>query len=188
MTLLNALGVLVSRRVRAVLSIGMVLGIGVVGTLALWSSSVATQSGVFTTATVSILADGSKAAAFTFSPTGLLPGQSAAKVIAVSNSGTAAITYSAAVASSNALGQAMTLTVVPGASATNGVCGSGTKIADGIAVSATATTFSTNRGPLAASGGAENLCVQVNLPLTADASVAGTTGTVVLTFTGSAGT
>lgn len=184
----RVLAAVVSRRTRALLSIGMVVGISVVGTLALWSSTVSTRSGVFTTATINILADGSKASTFTFSPSGLLPGKSAAKVVAVTNTGSAPLTYSAAVSSSTTLGRALTLTVVAGATASNGVCGAGTSLTSGSAITATATTFATNRGPLAATNGSENLCVQVTLPLTADASLADTSGTVVFTFTGSAGT
>ncbi|WP_299575149.1 SipW-dependent-type signal peptide-containing protein [uncultured Williamsia sp.] len=184
----RVLAAAISRRTRALLSIGMVVGISVVGTLALWSSTVSTRSGVFTTATINLLADGAKASTFTFTPSGLLPGQSAAKVVAVTNTGTAPLTYSAAVSSPDSLGRAMTLTVVAGATAANGVCGSGTLLTSGTAITATATTFATNRGPLAATNGAENLCVQVGLPLAADASLAGTAGSVALTFTGSAGT
>lgn len=185
---LRALGLaLISRRFRAVLSVGMVLGIGVVGTLALWSSTVTTNSGTFTTATISILADNSKSATIAFAPNGLLPGKSAAKVITVSNAGTTALQYSAAVASSDALGQGMTLTVVPNAAATNGVCSAGTALTTGAAITASPVTFVTGRGPLAAATGAENLCVQVTLPIGAPATVAGTSGTITLTFTGTAG-
>lgn len=184
---MRLLALLVSRRTRAVLSIGMVVGISVVGTLALWSSTVTTRSGQFTTATITILADGTKSSTFAFAPTGLLPGQSAARVVAVSNTGSAALTYSAAVSSPDALGRGMTLTVVPGATAANGSCGTGTPLTTNSAITGTPTTFVTNRGPLAAVTGAENLCVEVDLPTTADGALAGTSGSVVLTFTGSAG-
>lgn len=184
----RVLAAAISRRTRAILSIGMVVGISVVGTLALWSSTVSTRSGVFTTATINLLADGSKASTFTFTPSGLLPGKSAAKVVAVSNTGTTALTYAAAVSSPDALGRAMTLTVVAGATASNGLCGAGTSLTSGTAITSTPTTFVSNRGPLAATNGSENLCVQITLPLTADASLAGTSGSVALTFTGSAGT
>ncbi|MGJ0119638.1 SipW-dependent-type signal peptide-containing protein [Williamsia sp. MIQD14] len=185
---LRALGfAFISRRFRAVLSVGMVLGLGVVGTLALWSNSVTTTSGTFTTATISILADNTKSANIAFEPNGLLPGKSAAKVITVSNSGSTALRYSAAVASADALGKGMTLTVIPGATASNGVCSAGTALTSGSAITATPTTFVTGRGPLAAANGAETLCVQVNLPITALATLAGTSGTITLTFTGTAG-
>ncbi|MGU3292549.1 SipW-dependent-type signal peptide-containing protein [Williamsia sp. M5A3_1d] len=185
---LRALGLaLISRRFRAVLSVGMVLGLGVVGTLALWSSTVTTQSGTFTTATISILADNSKSATFAFSPSGVLPGRSAAKVITVSNAGSTALQYSAAVSSADVLGRGMTLTVVPTSTSANGVCGTGTALTTGTAITATPTTFVTGRGPLAATSGAETLCVQVNLPIDAPATLAGTSGTITLTFTGTAG-
>ena len=190
-TWLRAAGIaLISRRFRALLSIGMVIGISVVGTLALWSTTVNTQSGVFTTATINIAANDVKAATFNFSPTGLLPGQSAAQVVRVTNSGSAAFSYSAAVQSPSTLGQGMTLTAVAGATATNGVCGTGTSVTTGTTIGSGATTFASNRGPLAATNGIENLCLQLNLPGGpggAAANLAGISGTVLFTFTATAG-
>lgn len=187
-TWLRAAGIaLISRRFRALLSIGMVIGISVVGTLALWSTTVNTQSGVFTTASINIAANDVKAASFAFSPTGLLPGQSAAQVVKVTNTGSTAFSYSAAVQSSSALGQGMTLTVVAGATASNGACGAGTSLATGTAIGAGATTFASNRGPLAATSGVENLCLQLTLPSGAGSNLAGTSGTVLFTFTATAG-
>ncbi|MDV7133202.1 hypothetical protein [Williamsia muralis] len=180
---------LISRRLRAILSIGMVIGISVVGTMALWSSTVSTQSGVFTTATIDIhiLDNGTETASFAFAPVGLLPGQSAAKVITVSNTGSAAFTYNALVSSANALGQGMTLKVVAGATATNGTCGTGTTLTTSATITSTATAFFTGRGPVAASGGTDALCLQLSLPITALASLAGTSGSVVFTFNAGAG-
>lgn len=179
---------LISRRTRAVLSMGMVIGIAVVGTLALWSSTVSTRSGEFTTATITILADGVKSASFAFAPSGILPGQSAAKVVTVSNTGTAPFRYTASVSSADALGQGVTLTAVAGATASGGTCGPGTVLTTAKSITSTASAFATGRGPVAATSGTDPLCVQLNLPTTAPASLAGTSGSVLFTFTASAGT
>jgi hypothetical protein len=165
----------------------MVIGISVVGTLALWSSTVSTQSGPFTTATINIFADNSKNATFAFAPTGLLPGKSAAKVVTVTNTGTAPLTYSALVSSADALGLGMTLTVVAGATATNGTCGAGGTVTSNKAITATPTVYATGRGPVAALTGTDSLCVQLSLPITAPATLAGTSASVVFTFNASAG-
>ena len=186
--------VLISRRLRAVLSIGMVIGISVVGTLALWSSTVNTRSGQFTTATISIfaddvVADDTKTATFAFAPSGLLPGQSAAKVVTVTNTGSAALTYTALVSSGNALGRGMRLTVIPGATAAaNGTCSAGTALTTNTAITATPTAFTTGRGTVAATNGSDPLCLQLTLPPDAPANLAGTSGSVLFTFNGSAGT
>lgn len=189
MAWLRAAGlVLISRRLRAVLSIGMVIGIGVVGTLALWSSTVNTRSGVFTTATINVLADGVKSGSFTFAPSGILPGQSAAKVVTVSNTGSASFTYTASASSGNALGQGVTLTAVAGATTSSGICGPGTTLTTAKAITATPTAFATGRGPVAPTSGTDTLCFQLNLPLTAPANLAGTSGSVLFTFNATAGT
>lgn len=180
--------VLISRRLRAVLSIGTVIGIGVVGTMALWSSSVNTRSGEFTTATINILADGVKGASFSFAPAGILPGQSAAKVVTISNSGTAAFTYSAAVSSADPLGQGVTLTAVAGATVSGGTCTGGAVLTTAKSITGTASAFTTGRGPVAANSGTDVLCFQLNLPIDASVNLAGTQGSVLFTFTASAGT
>lgn len=181
--------VLISRRFRALLSVGMLVGVSVVGTLALWSSTVATQSGVFTTATINIQANTSKNATLIFAPTGILPGQSTATLVTVTNTGSAAFQYRTAAGSSTALGQAMTVTAAAGGTATGGKCTGGTSLATNSAITAstTPTTFMTGRGPVAATTGTDTICIQLNLPLTAQANLAGTTGSVVFTFTASAG-
>ncbi|MGO3328170.1 MAG: hypothetical protein ACTIMF_16480, partial [Gordonia sp. (in: high G+C Gram-positive bacteria)] len=56
-----------SRRVRAVLACGVLLGTGTIGTTALWSTSAATVSGQFTTAALEIKANGVKEYTFAFS-------------------------------------------------------------------------------------------------------------------------
>ena len=183
-----AASLLISRKFRALLSVGMLVGVTVVGTLALWSSTVATQSGVFTTATINIQANTSKNASLTFAPSGILPGQSTASLVTVTNTGSTAFQYAASAGSSTALGQAMTVTAAAGATATGGKCTGGTSLATNSAItSTTPTTFITGRGPVAATTGTDTICLQLNLPLTAQANLAGTTGSVVFTVTASAG-
>ncbi|PYE14546.1 putative ribosomally synthesized peptide with SipW-like signal peptide [Williamsia limnetica] len=181
--------VLIGRRLRAVLSIGMVIGIGVVGTLALWSSTVNTRSGEFTTATVNILADGVKGGSFSFAPSGILPGQSAAKTVTVTNHGTAPFSYTASVSSDDALGQGVTLTVRSEATATSGgMCNGGNVITTNKPIKSTKEPFTTGPRPLAGASGTEILCLQLNLPDTASADLAGVSGKVMFTFDASAGT
>lgn len=175
-----------SRRVRALMSVGIVLGLGSVSTLAAWSATSATTSGQFTTGTVSIVANGSATYTFSF-PGSLLPGDSTAALITVGNVGSVPFTYSAAVSSPSALVQATTMTVRAGAgAAVSGTsCTGGTLVTSGASITGTATTFSTGRGPLAATSGTEPMCVQLTLSPSAAAGLAATSGSALLTFTAS---
>lgn len=176
-----------SRRVRALLTCGILLGTSAVGTAALWSTSSATVSGQFSTASLAIQANGSVAHTFTF-PGTLLPGDTTAAVINVQNTGSIPLVYNASVSSSSALGTAMTLTARSGGTLGSGsvsgttVCTGGAQVALNVAITATAAAFSSGRGPLAPATGTESLCVQLTLPTSADAALAGTSGTVTFTF------
>ncbi len=74
------------------------------------------------------------------------------------------------------------------ATASGGTCGSGTVLTTAKSITSTASAFATGRGPVAATSGTDPLCVQLNLPPNALSSLAGTSGSVLFTFTASAGT
>ncbi|WP_232716113.1 hypothetical protein [Gordonia metallireducens] len=169
-----------SRRVRAMLTCGILLTTSAIGTTALWSTTAATTSGTFTTANLEIKANGSVAHTFAF-PGSLVPGDTTANVVTVQNTGTVAFTYSAKVSSATTLGRAMQLRVVTGGTVSGSVCTGGTQLVTGVPITATATTFAT-RPSLAAATGAEALCMQLTLPTNAAGTLAGTTGTVTFTF------
>ena len=98
-----------SARFRALLSLGMVLGLGAVGTLAAWSAAPVTTSGVFTTAVVDIQLNGDQgnptAYPITFTaPKSLLPGESVSAVLPVQNKGNLPFTYTASAIGAGTLG------------------------------------------------------------------------------------
>lgn len=173
-----------SRRVRALLTCGILLTTGVLGTTALWTTSAATTSGTFTTASVEIKANGDAPThTFTF-PDTLTPGQRTAYVVDVQNTGSVAFTYSVAVSSANAVGQAMTLRAVANGTVSGRTCSGGTQIVASQAITGSTVTFTSDRGPLAAGSGVEALCFELFLSLTAPASLLNSpTGSVTLTFT-----
>ncbi|GAC82344.1 hypothetical protein GP2_002_00140 [Gordonia paraffinivorans NBRC 108238] len=173
----------VSRRVRALLSCGILLTTGTLGTTALWSTTAATTSGTFTTANIELRVNGTDAYTFTF-PGSLLPGSTTAAVVNVQNVGSVAIRYNARVSSSDALGQAMQLKVTAGGSVSGSTCTAGTGlVADGVSITGADAAFATSRGPLAATSGVETLCLQLTLPMSAPGTLAGNTGkTVKFTF------
>ncbi|MFX1784944.1 CalY family protein [Prescottella equi] len=77
-------------RTRAVLSLGMVFGLGAVGTLAAWSDSATATTGVFSTSSIQMKVDGQRPTA-TFAKlkkNSMIPGNSVAGDIRVQNTGT----------------------------------------------------------------------------------------------------
>ncbi|MCF8589977.1 hypothetical protein [Gordonia liuliyuniae] len=166
-----------SRRVRAVLACGILLGTGAIGTTALWSTSAATVSGTFTTAALDIRANDEKSYAFDFSGP-VYPGYTTApRVINVQNKGATAFTYRVSVSSGQPVGRGMQLKM------TADTACSGTAIVSAHPITENPVVVSAGRGPLSAGTGAEALCVQLTMPASGvSQSVAGTSGTVLLTF------
>ncbi|WP_137723399.1 hypothetical protein [Prescottella subtropica] len=153
--------VLGSGRVRAALSLGMVLGLGSVGTMAAWSTTATATSGAFGTATSTPIAvklgpSGQASKEFPFAALtkgGLLPGSSVDAVLPVQNTGDTAFTYgmTAQAAGDAAVAGQITISVYPGNTCTGTALGSGDL--------SVARTVVTNRGVVAA-GATDNLCVR----------------------------
>ncbi|MBT1192141.1 SipW-cognate class signal peptide [Rhodococcoides kroppenstedtii] len=163
-----------SVRLRAVLALGAVLGLGSVGTLAAWSASTTTTSGNFVTGHVDIKVNGSEGAptptTISLTPNTLVPGQSRATIVTVSNVGSIGFDYTTAAAASGTLGANLAVTVRPGATvAADGTC-PGTAVVTGTA-------------RRTASGASDPLCVQLTLSSTAPTTAQGQTGTATVTFT-----
>lgn len=177
-----------STRVRALLSLGMVFGLGAVGTLAYWTDTSTLTGGTFTAGTLDIKL-GSPApgvdnnpAAFTtaFAMTNMQPGDSKAASTIVRNSGTVDFTYTATgVTSGGALASLLTFKVVPGGTVSGNDCTGGTTTFTGT-MAAVQSVISTNR-PLTASGGNETFCVVATLP-TGTTTGQGTSASATFTF------
>ena len=179
-----------STRARALLSIGIVLGFGAVGTLAAWTDQATVTGGTFTAGTLDLQVNDSQSNPSNFTSQltfpNMVPGSSVAAMLAVQNKSVGAkLTYTMTGGATNTLGTALHLQVFTGGSASNsagvGTC-SGTQIVADVAFANANTTsiIGTARGPLAASTGVENLCFRVELPSTASSTLQG--GTSVATF------
>ena len=179
-----------SDRVRAVLSLGIVLGFGSVGTLAYWTDDATASGATFSSGTIDLIvgADATDAYAFTtLGLTNMVPGNSKAATITVNNNGTAPFKYTVASAATNADTKALrdglvakvTATSAMGGTAPATTCtataiiGSGTTITGGLVTT----------GRQLAAGVTETLCFQVTLPTTALSALQGATTTATLTFT-----
>ncbi|MFT4009139.1 MAG: SipW-dependent-type signal peptide-containing protein [Nocardioidaceae bacterium] len=171
-----------SERVRAVLALGLVAGLGATGTMAAWTDEATATSGMFSTGTVDILlgsplADDNPTDFSTgFAMTDMAPGSSQDAVLQVNNAGTLPVTYALSSASTGTLGSALTISVY--ASTSGATSCTGTALASGTASSASLLT-----ARALAAGASEYLCFRAALPASADSSVAGTSATLTLTFT-----
>lgn len=154
-----------STRARAVLSLGVVLGFGAVGTLAYWTDSAALAGGTFTAGNLDIKLSGvdNNPAAFetSFKMSNMEPGDSKAATVDVQNAGSIDFTYTATGTAPGLLAPSLVFKVVPGG-ATDGVTCTGTSSFNG-ALNSGNTVVVTNNRPLNA-GAHEAFCVQATLP------------------------
>ncbi|MEV7396589.1 TasA family protein [Aeromicrobium sp. NPDC092404] len=155
------------------LSLGVVLGFGAVGTLAYWTDSATLAGGTFTAGNLDIKL-GSPApgvdndpAAFTtdFAMTNMQPGDSKAAVVAVRNAGSLDFTYTATGTAPGALNSTLVFRVVPGGTVSGGTCTGGTQTFNGSLGAGNTAVIATNR-PLASSA-SENFCVSASIPAAA---------------------
>lgn len=171
-------------RVRALLALGTVLGLGAVGTRATWTDESRATTGTFTTGTVDIklgAAGGTTGAdtyAFTtFTAGNLKPGSSTEASIEVRNAGTLAFGYtlgSTTVAgSSTTLGPAVDLRVAPGTCSATAVSTATSTLAD----------VSLTGARTLAAGTSETLCFRATLSATAGTGLQNQTGSYTFVFT-----
>ncbi|WP_231569428.1 SipW-dependent-type signal peptide-containing protein [Prescottella defluvii] len=157
-------------RTRAVLSLGMVLGLGAVGTMAAWSNSATATSGVFSTGSIQLKLNGDRPShAFTaLEKTSILKGNSVAAMLPVQNTGAVDFAYVAKATANGDAGLASSLTVAvyDGGSSNNTTCSGGTLI-DSKALSTAAPVDLIPSRTLTKAEGTENLCFQITLSSTA---------------------
>lgn len=184
-----------SGKIRAVLALGTVVGLGTVFTLAAWSDTSVT-SGTFSTGIVDITIDGvdNPPSVTSLSLTNAKPGDVTYAPLTVANEGTIDFTYTMAPAittpstSTPLLESVLTLSVVHVANA--GACAAAAFTApaagDQLIYPARAlnVTTATSARPLAATTGSEVLCFRVELPSSASNLVQDQSTTVSFTFVG----
>lgn len=176
-------------RVRAALSLGVVLSVGTMGTMAYWTDSVTVQGTMFSAGTIDLKVENSDGPVSftTINLANMVPGNTTAGVLEIKNAGSASLKYDAVSSATNADGKDLrgTLVVkVTGDTATTGskpsqTC-SGSALA-GTGTSLNAALITTKR--LLAAGASERLCLQVTLPAAAPSALQGAATEVTITFT-----
>ncbi|GHP19742.1 hypothetical protein RN2511_044780 [Rhodococcus sp. NKCM2511] len=185
---------LISARARAIMSIGIVLGLGAVGTLAAWSDTATVTSGTFTTGKLDIKV-GNPAVdnnptdfSTSLTKTAMFPGDTVAAGLLVTNAtGSVANTYTISVVSTNStLGGVLNSSVYTG-SPSAGVC-TGTLLSTvtGLGTSKLFQQTTPTVGNLTRSlplNGQDQLCISVTMPSTATSPSAVQSGTITYTLT-----
>lgn len=161
-----------STRGRAMMTLGVVLGLGTVGTLAYWTDSATLTSGTFQAGSLEIQVDGVENDPVGFSEAfkaaNLAPGQSVAASSEIQNVGTLTANYHASATATGGLAPLLTYSVRAGGTVnTSGTaCSGGQEVfTGGIGTGTTviANTAATLRTLLPQTG-AESFCVTATLP------------------------
>lgn len=174
---------------RAILSLGLVLGFGSAGTFAYWTDQAAVTGITFTAGVLDLEVNDDSDDNVNYTSlniANMIPGQSVAGTIKVENTGNVPFTYTATTSASNPDGKnlaaALELKVTTGSisgSSPNATC-SGSTITGPVALSSG--SLVTSARSLAGSAH-ESLCLQVSMPSGASSSLQGSTTGVTLTFT-----
>lgn len=179
-----------SERLRAALALGLLAPFTCAGTLAAWTDSVTVTGSTFSAGRIDLKVNGgdSNVAFTTINLAAMVPGNTTAGVLTVSNAGTAPLKYTASAATTNADGKglgALLVAKVTGDATTTGSAPA--KTCAGAALAGTGTALDANlvtTSRTLAAGASETLCVMVTLPSTAPSSVQGATTDATFTFSG----
>jgi alternate signal-mediated exported protein len=196
-----------SGRIRAVLGLGILLGVSQVGTLASWTDSATIQGGTLTSGTLDLLVgenvadqlvgQGGTWVHASLSLNGMVPGESVARMLTVKNGGSARLNVNGTLATdTNALTGSNTglqVTVVQDATSATNSGAVGNNDRTGVCVGGTATQLTGNSvstaslpllsGPVSLPSGAEKkYCVMAKLANSSPDGMQGKSVTLTLTF------
>jgi predicted ribosomally synthesized peptide with SipW-like signal peptide len=151
-----------SVRVRVLLSLGVVLGFGAVGTVAYWSDSATISGTTFSSGTLDLMVGGTTADQLAgpggtwnhteLSISDMLPGEGVAKLVTIKNAGTTPLVYNGVISTDNtSLGSNLLATISKDGTASNtgtqaggdrtGTCTGGTSWATDLSLTTTPQTI-----------------------------------------------
>lgn len=185
-----------SARLRAALSLGVVLSLASTGTFAFWTDSATVAGATLTGGTINLeLKDGANPFVDSVSDhaaldiDAMVPGNTVAAVLTVRNSGTAPLTFVASSAATNPDTKNLAGALVVKVTAASAVTGSSptARTCAGTALTGSGTVLNSALVGTAielAAASTTTVCVQIGLPNGASTSLQGATTDVTLTFTG----
>jgi predicted ribosomally synthesized peptide with SipW-like signal peptide len=171
----------------------MVVGVGATGTFAAWTDSVTVSGTSIRTGTIDLQVNGSNSVTgySTMNISNMVPGNSTAAVLTVTNAGTAPLKYYLDASGTNpdSKGLAGALVAkVTGDSATAGslpakTCGGSALGGSGVAF--TNSLLGNVASPrLLGAGASDTLCIQATLPISAGSNLQGASTSITFTFQG----
>ena len=183
-----------STRLRALLSLGIVLGFGATSTMAYWTDQATATGGTFRAGRLDLQLNNEVDDAYAFTALAMpdmIPGSSVAAMLDVQNKSLGAkLTYTMTGSATTTLGVALKLRIYRGGAATNSAgVGTCTVTTDPViaetALTNTAGTaiISTPQGPLNAGTGVDDLCFRVELPTDANTNLQGVSSVAKFVFT-----
>ena len=181
-----------STRLRAVLGLGVALGIGATGTLAAWTDDVVISGSTFTAGTLDLQVNNlDTVTGYTsLNLTNMAPGNSNAALLTIKNNGSATLKYTAtSVATNTVSGKDVAAALAVKVTGDTAVTGSGVaKTCAGTALAGTGSSSLNGTiittGRQLAPGASEVLCVQVTFSSSAATGLQGGGATATFTFTG----
>ena len=190
-----------SRALRAILSLGMVVGLGATGTYAYWTDQAQVSGTTITTGTIDLKASTNGGTTYADNPTDfttmnvstMVPGDTTAAVLTLKNSGTAPLNYTATSVGSNGDTKSLATNLTVKVTLDTATSGSGRAVTcPGTAIANSGTTVGLTATPLItsnpvqtlAAGSTQTVCIQVGLPSAAPSSLQGATTNLTFTFTG----
>lgn len=179
-----------SQRLRALLGLGVLLGVGATGTFAFWTDDVTIAGTSFTAGRLDLQVNSlDTVTGYTaLNLATMVPGNSTAGVLTIRNNGTAPLKYTAVTTASNADGKSLGAALAVKVTAATSVSGSSpAATCAGSALAGTAAALNGSlitTGRLLAPGATEAICVEVKLPDNAASTLQGATTNVGFTFTG----
>lgn len=200
--------VLGSGRVRALLSLGIVAGLGAVSTLAYWTDDATITTGSFSTGSLDVtlndalagrVNNGGTVSDVDFKLADMIPGESFARTVKVGNAGSVDFTYTAKAWNTGALAPGLRWTVVAGTTATNsgtlaagnrtgGCVAGGTTTATNVTLGTSADSATTVIAPKriikTTAPTFENVCVIAKVDSGASNALQGTSASATITFNG----
>jgi predicted ribosomally synthesized peptide with SipW-like signal peptide len=183
-------------RIRAVLALGAVLGLGGIGTGAYWHDEAALTPGSIASGTLDLTLDddlagpGGTHTQSSLSLDDMLPGESVASVVHVQNAGTVDLRYTASATSRGRLADALTFEVYPSGDASNtgseqagdrtGFCSGSSTFGPGLLTDTGKPVIAAPRTLVR--GASEAVCIVAGLPAAADDAVQNASATVDVVF------
>ncbi|RHW24317.1 hypothetical protein D0Z08_24670 [Nocardioides immobilis] len=185
-------------RVRALLCLALLGGLGATTSLAYWTDDVSITGSTFTAGTLDLEVDNADpfAGATVLSMTNMVPGNTSAQVLTIGNAGTAPLKYTltggltGAGATAHNTAASLRLTIVlngtTSGTGNTSTCTGGAVIYGPTALTSTTTTSILPKRPAAplATTATESLCFQVTFDAAAPTTLQGTSVSAVFTATG----